>query len=1090
MPDPIQQIRKAVRSTPEYHALRDGTGGSIRVAGIQGSLASFLVGELHTELQRPLLIITADRASAEYLRDDLSVVYGEGRVGYFPPSDHHTGGHYFRATADEFRVDALEKTLRPDPTLLVAEWEALDEPIMERQAFEQQTFTLSKGASYDFQGLIHQLLHAGYTKESAVMQPLEVSVRGGIVDVFPLGVENPIRLEFFGDDLESIRTFSISSQRSLQKLDRIQIPPALTVSESGDHGETLLWNYLSEETLIVWHYVDDILPETDAELTASVPPGAKSSMKTIQDRFTQVFSYRVPSGLSEIDVNFRSTSQSNLRGNLEVFRSQLSAQLSEGYEAYICCENAEQVFRLKRVLDPHANQHIFSQELSLGFTYPAAGLVVYTDHQIYSRYKPRRTFKKFAHEEIPKTVDHLTLGDYLVHQDYGIGIFRGLQKVQQQAGEYECIVIEYQDGDKVYVPLQKFHRVQKYQGTEGTTPRIHKLGSTRWERTKQKSKQAAEEVAGDLVELYGTRHTIEGHQFSQDNEFQLQMESAFLYEETEDQIQTTLDVKEDMESPFPMDRLLIGDVGFGKTEVALRAAFKSVMDSKQVAVLVPTTILSEQHYETFSRRLKRFPVRIAALSRFRTKSEQRELLQALNNGQLDVIIGTHRLLSQDVRFHDLGLVIVDEEHRFGVKHKEKFKQMTERVDVLSMTATPIPRTLQLSLSGARDLSRIETPPKERLPIYTELAHFEDNLLQQVIMREINRGGQVYFVHNRIQTISPIHKRLTTLLPDVKFAVAHGQMKSAHLEQVMYDFLRRKYDVLISTAIIESGIDIPNVNTIIINRADQMGLAQLYQLRGRVGRANRRAYAYLLVPSTQNMTPEARSRLQTLESFTHLGAGFQIAMKDLAMRGAGNLLGLKQSGFINSVGFDLYIEMINKSVQEKQMEQGLQTIPARETVDAEVNTAFDTYIPEEYVTDPDQRIDLYRRLSGATDLDTIDDLAVEIEDRFGPFPPQAENLLESMRIKTLCNELGITRLTVGRERVKGQFIPDEKMHSLINYEEIVPTMLEHSRDRFIPKFIPDEQLQFQLKFQGSQNRLSLLKYYLMQLLDSVKLSNSC
>ncbi|HKJ67672.1 MAG TPA: transcription-repair coupling factor [bacterium] len=1089
MPDPIQKIRTAIRKSSGYAALRTSIDRHLHISGIQGSLAAFLFGELYTECQRPLLLITADRGNAEYLRDDLSVLYGEQRVGYFPHGEHHAGGHYFRATADEFRVDALEKMLSQNPPMLVAERDALDEPIMPRQAFEQQILTLQRGASCDFEGIIRQLLNSGYSRESAVVQPLEISVRGGILDVFPLGVENPIRLEFFGDELESIRTFSISSQRSLQKLERVQVPPALTTHEPTDHGETFLWDYLPKETIIVWHYYDEIFSENDPGESPPDSAGKQAFPSQAQTRFTQIYSFLVPSVSHKIDINFRSTSQSNLRGDLEIFRAELTEQLTEGYEAFICCENAEQVFRLKNVLDPHPNQHIFSQELSLGFVYPEAGLMVYTDHQIYSRYKRRQTFKKFAHEEIPQTVDHLSLGDYLVHQDYGIGIFRGLQKVRQRAGEYECIVIEYQDGDKVYVPLQKFHRVQKYQGTEGTTPRVHKLGSNRWERTKQKSKQAAEEVAEDLVELYGSRHTIEGHQFSNDTEYQLQMESAFLYEETEDQIQTTGEVKEDMESPFPMDRLLIGDVGFGKTEVALRAAFKSVMDSKQVAVLVPTTILSEQHYETFSQRLERFPIRVAALSRFRTYSEQTAILEALEAGELDVIIGTHRLLSRDVEFHDLGLVIVDEEHRFGVKHKEKLKQMTERVDVLSMTATPIPRTLQLSLSGARDLSRIETPPKERLPIYTEIVHLDDGFLTQVIMREMNRGGQVYFVHNRIQTISSIHKRLTTILPDLKFAVAHGRMKSDHLEQVMYDFLHRKYDVLISTAIIESGIDIPNVNTIIINRADQMGLAQLYQLRGRVGRANRRAYAYLLVPSTENMTHEARSRLQTLESFTHLGAGFQIAMKDLAMRGAGNLLGVKQSGFINSVGFDLYIDMINKSVQEKQLEHGLKTIPARETVDAEVNTAFDTYIPGDYVDDPDQRIDLYRRLSGATSLETIDDLAMEIEDRFGSLPSQTTNLLDSMRIKVLCNELGITRLSVGRERVKGQFIPDEKMHGLINYEEIVPTMLELSRDRFIPKFIPDEQLQFQLKFQSGRNQLALLKYYLMQLLDSVKFTNS-
>jgi transcription-repair coupling factor (superfamily II helicase) len=440
-----------------------------------------------------------------------------------------------------------------------------------------------------------------------------------------------------------------------------------------------------------------------------------------------------------------------------------------------------------------------------------------------------------------------------------------------------------------------------------------------------------------------------------------------------------------------------------------------------------------------------------------------------------------------VIFQDLGLVIVDEEHRFGVRHKEKLKQMTENIDVLSMTATPIPRTLQLSLSGARDLSKIETPPKERLPIYTEIASLEDDFIREVIMREINRGGQVYFVNNRIQNIRVLEKRLKTILPDLRFVVAHGQMNSDELERVMVDFLHRRYDVLISTAIIESGIDIPNVNTIIINRADQMGLAQLYQLRGRVGRANRRAYAYLLVPSTHTMTDEARSRLQTLESFTHLGAGFQIAMKDLAMRGAGNMLGTKQSGFINSVGFDLYMEMVAKAIQEKQIDKGLSSVPTKETVETDVSTSFETFIPEDYVPDPDQRIDLYRRISGALTLEELDDISEELEDRFGPTKEESQHLLESMRIKVLCTNLGITRLYVKKDRVSGQFIPDDKMQSVINYEMVVPKMLELSENLFIPKFVPGEQLNFTLKYRDSQNHLNVLKYYLMELYEAVKFS---
>ncbi|MCF7804089.1 MAG: transcription-repair coupling factor [Candidatus Marinimicrobia bacterium] len=1083
MADHLQTILAAVRRSETMRSLSADGGRISGIAGLSGSLTSFVAGELWKQKKSTFLIVAPEQRSAEYLRDDLSIVYGEEIVGYFPKGETHAKGRYFRATSDEFRVDSLEKVLRPEPAIIVAERDALTEPIISRGSFEQRTMEIQTGEEYPFEDLLRNLIDFGYSKESMVTQPLEISVRGGIMDVFPLGAENPYRLEFFGDELESIRSFSISSQRSIDKKSAVKIPPEISGEDPEPETQSYLWDYLPESAVVFWHYYD--------EITAESPDEDKTEpyVANLSRAFNHVYSYKVPPQGNQSVLNFRSNAQESMHGDLEVLQSQISNDLARGHSVYICCENAEQVYRLKKVLEPHEYQYIFSQEISQGFTYPDAGISVYTDHQIYSRFKPRRTFQKFAHEEIPKSVDHLSLGDYLVHQDYGIGIYRGLQKVQQRAGEYECIVIEYQDGDKVFVPLQKFHRVQKYQGTEGTSPTVHKLGTNRWEKQKSRTQQAVDEIADDLVDLYANRHSIEGYAFSEDDELQMQMESAFLYEETDDQIQATEEVKEDMESAFPMDRLLIGDVGFGKTEVAMRAIFKAVSDSKQVAVLVPTTILAEQHYSTFHERFQRFPIRTASLSRFRTKNEQKEILKNLKSGQLDIVIGTHRLLSKDVEFKDLGLIVVDEEHRFGVKHKENLKKMTERVDVLSMTATPIPRTLQLSLSGARDLSKIETPPKERLPIYTEIASFTDEFLREVIMREINRGGQVYFVHNRIQNINVIHKRLSTIMPDLKFAVGHGQMKGHQLEQVMVDFLHRKYDVLISTAIIESGIDMPNVNTIIINRADHMGLAQLYQLRGRVGRANRRAYAYLLVPSTQTMTEDARSRLQTLESFTHLGAGFQVAMKDLAMRGAGNLLGVKQSGFIDSIGFDLYMEMINKAIQEKQIERGMEPISSTETVDAEVNAAFDTYIPEDYVPEPDLRIDFYRRLSGAKSVEEVNEIAGEIEDRFGTPPEPVMNLVESMRVRCLCNQLGIKKLRIKEDRVAGSFMPDEQMQGIINYEEVVPTMLQLSENRFIPKFVPEDQLRFILKYRQYRNQLESIKYFLMQLLETVKFPES-
>jgi len=1069
--------------TPEFQQLSELYSKSIiSLSGISGSLSSFVSAEIWRFQKNNLIVITANQPSAEYHRDDLSLIFGEEVVGYFPQSETHAGGRYFRATSDEFRVDAIEKLLHPSPAIIVTEVSALFEPIMEKRRFQSDVLTVALNQEYDFENLIDRIVNSGYSRESAVTQPLELSVRGGIIDVFPLGAEHPYRLEFFGETLDSVRTFNISTQRSIDKVDSVRIPPAVSGTGNQTEQSAHIWDYFDDSTTLYWFSEEEIFEHEIVQ-----EENNSDDLDLVRDSFQSYLISSLPS--ANTDINFHSSAQDPMRGDIELLQSELDNLLEQQHEIYICCENAEQVFRLKKLLFADEKITILSQELSRGFVFPSAKLAVYTDHQIYSRFRTRRTFQKFAHEEIPRTVDHLSLGDYLVHQDYGIGIYRGLQTVTRGKSEFECIVIEYQDGDKVFVPLQKFHRVQKYQGTEGTSPQVHKLGGTVWERAKKRSREAASEIAEDLVQLYAQRHSVKGYQFSEDDEMQYAMESAFIYDETEDQITATHEVKEDMESPFPMDRLLIGDVGFGKTEVAIRSAFKAVMDSKQVAVLVPTTILSEQHFVTFSERLERFPIRIAALSRFRTSAEQKEILARLQSGELDIIIGTHRLLSKDVKFKNLGLVIVDEEHRFGVKHKEKLKKIVENVDVLSMTATPIPRTLQLSLSGARDLSKIETAPKERLPIYTEIASFDDSFIREVITREINRGGQVYFVHNRIQSIEVIKKRLVNILPDLRFVVGHGQMPGDKLEQVMLDFLHRKYDVLISTAIIESGIDIPNVNTIIINRADHLGLAQLYQLRGRVGRANRRAYAYLLVPSKTTMTSDARNRLQTLESFTHLGAGFQIAMKDLAMRGAGNLLGMKQSGYIDAVGFDLYMEMINEEIQKHQIERGMESLPGGETVDSEVNTLFETLIPEEYVIDPDQRIDFYRRLSAAKSLEEVDELSNEIEDRYGPIPNETNNLIESMRVRVLSSKLGIERLTISKERVRGNFVENDAMQSFVNFDQIVPSMLELSENTFIPKFTPDTKLHFILKYRNHSQQLIVLKYYLKQLLERVKFSNS-
>jgi transcription-repair coupling factor (superfamily II helicase) len=660
----------------------------------------------------------------------------------------------------------------------------------------------------------------------------------------------------------------------------------------------------------------------------------------------------------------------------------------------------------------------------------------------------------------------LSSGDFVVHIDFGIGRYAGLETLSIDEKKRDCLLLIYKDGDKLYVPVEKFNRIQKYIGKDGE-PNLSKLGSSTWEKTKEKTKEALKEMAEELIQLYAERKAKPGYSFSVDTPWQKELESSFIYEETPDQIEAIEVIKKDMEKPVPMDRLICGDVGYGKTEVALRAAFKCVMDGKQVAVLVPTTILAQQHYTTFSERLKDYPVQVEVLSRFKSPKEQKGIIDSVEKGRIDIIIGTHRLLQKDIQFKELGLLIIDEEQRFGVTHKEKLKKFKKSVDVLTLTATPIPRTLQLSLFGAKDMSIINTPPKDRLPIQTSISRFDKELIAEAILREADRGGQVYFVHNRVESINSIYDLLRKLLPELRLAVAHGQMEEKVLEKIMLQFLEGKYDCLLCTNIIESGLDLPNVNTILINRADRFGLAELYQLKGRVGRSNRKAYAYLLVPDFGDLTPQARKRLSAIQQYTQLGSGFYLALRDLEIRGAGNILGPQQHGFIEEIGFDLYCRLLDEAVKEIKGEE------IKKIKETKLEIDLDLFLSPEYIEDSQLRMEIYKKLSEIKKKEEVDNLKIELQDRFGPLPREAQELLEVSEIKLLSQAKEISRLSLRGDRLRIEFDPDKKVgkEEIRKYREELTYPME---------FFAEENLRMELSLEPAENRLEQTKKVLQKL----------
>ncbi len=1074
------------KATELAHLLSSKTESVIQVGGVAGSLRTILLGSIAEQLRRQILIVVADEETAQKNRDDFNLVVGQQHVRLFGGAKRH-GLESDGVTTSVEDVETLRSLLDGHARIIVTHAAALIQRIPNPSILKKQVLTLEREKDYSFTELLRQLTELGFAKNQFVSSLGECSVRGGILDIYPFVGENPLRIEFFGDTVESIREFDATSQRSIKELavasivpDLLNVASGADLDKDGGHQpppvlQSTLLDFLHDNAIIVLE--EPWTLRRIVEEHASAATTSWDDLEKLIEMFTRIH-LSVLGEHTNTWINFETLSQPAINSSIKVLRTQLAELQSKDYSIYITCDTEAEQERLKDLLaelepiaeDEERQLHELEHHLDVarvqfsleaiheGFLFPEGKIAVFTEHQIFNRQKRRGKLRRSRFKGISQRELHeLRRGDYVVHADYGIGRFDGLKKITVRDIEQEVAKLLYEEKDTLYVNLNYINKIQKYASKEGHIPKLTRLGSGEWDRLKARAKKRVKDIARDLIKLYAKRKHAQGFGFLKDTLWQRELEASFMYEDTPDQAKATADVKQDMESPFPMDRLICGDVGFGKTEVAVRAAFKAVMSGKQVAVLVPTTILAQQHFNTFIDRLSKYSTRIEVISRFRTKKEQSEILERMKIGSTDVVIGTHRLLSKDVSFKDLGLLIVDEEHRFGVAAKEKLRQLRANVDTLTLTATPIPRTLHFSLMGARDLSIIATPPRNRLPIVTEIVQYNEDNIREAILREIHRGGQIFFVHDRVNNMDEVIGRLQTILPQVRFRQAHGQMHAHELEEVMLAFLERRFDVLVATKIIESGIDIPSVNTIIINRADRFGMAELYQLRGRVGRANVQAYASLLTPPISVLPRETVRRLQAIEEFTELGSGFNLAMRDLEIRGAGNLLGGEQSGFIESMGFEMYTKVLEEAVGELKEEEFRdlfdQQTAKRETMnEAIVEADVDVRIPEEYMENDNERLTIYRRLFAVMADEQLKEIADELVDRFGKVPEQVGNLFTLVRVRLIASRLGFRKISVSQNGMMIDFPPESEtqFYEAANFQLLMTYISQYKNKRIALK----------------------------------------
>ena len=1017
--------------------------------GLHASARAFilnaLVSRLHTHNKGNVCFIVLDNADdAQYLYADLRTLGNENEVYYFPTLHRRRQGGIDEAMAVQ-RTEVLTTLLgtrkqesgsRIHKPIIVTYPEALAESVPQPDSLQGKTITLSVGEEIAISQLIEMLLELHFQRVDFVYEPGQFAVRGGIVDIYSYAHDIPFRIDFFGDEIDSIREFELETQLSQNKVDRMDIVSA----NSNDGTETLIIDYLPQNTLWIsndfslvrYKYEGTVTNQDTTLLTKAIEQSATIEIGN-KSTFNQYDT-----------ITFDTLPQPTFNKHFDLLTDDLNERIKEGYRIYILAEQVKQTDRLKSIFEDIAhNQNTtpisftaVNSTLHEGFIDRGAKICCYTDHQIFERYHRVTMRSENARRGKAimtlKEINQLQVGDYVVHVDHGIGQFAGLVTTHFNGRSQETIKLVYRNNDTIFVSIHNLHRIAKYKGKDGSTPTISRLGSGAWERMKERTKDKVKEIARDLIQLYATRKQQAGFAFSPDGYMQHELEASFLYEDTPDQAKATLDIKHDMESKMPMDRLVCGDVGFGKTEVAMRAAFKAATDGKQVAVLVPTTVLALQHYNTFKERFRDFPVRVEYISRGKTAKQVKELLADLKDGKIDILIGTHKLVGKQVAWKDLGLLIIDEEQKFGVAVKEKLKALRTNVDVLTLTATPIPRTLQFSLLGARDLSVITTPPPNRYPVQTELITLDDeDIIKEAIQLEMQRNGQIYVVCNRIEMLPRIEQRIHRLYPEARTIIAHGQMPQGEMEKALEDFINYDYDILISTTIIESGVDISNVNTIIIHSAQHYGLSDLHQLRGRVGRSNRKAYCYLITPDRELLTSDARRRLDALTTFAELGAGFQLAMQDLDIRGAGNMLGSEQSGFIADLGYDTYQRILNEAMQELKDELQLDlsfgieqtTRQSDEKLwcnDSQLESDLSLGFPSTYIENIAERISLYRELDSLTNEDALLEYQKRLIDRFGQLPEEAEQLLNVVRLRWLCCKLGIEKVILKQERLSLYF----------------------------------------------------------------------
>ena len=1032
-----------------------------QMTGLVGSSLSFVANSLFKKSELPFLILFSNKEEAAYYLNDLEQLINTEDVLFYPSSYRRT--YQIEETDNAnvlLRAEVLNRiNSRKKPAIIVSYAEAIFEKVVTRKELEKNTLKLSVGDNLSIDFINETLFEYNFKRVDFVTEPGEFSVRGGIIDVFSFSNDNPYRIEFFGNEVDSIRSFDVETQLSVEKLKKISIIPNVENKLLQENRESFL-DYINEKTVLVIQNTEllgqqldklfDKANEAFEKLSKDIQHTKPEELFLNQKQFLKrALDFSVielhANAVFKIDkkVEFHIQPQPSFNKQFDLLLNNLSENHFNGYKNYLCCSNENQASRFHDIfedIDEANHESIRKQYKTMvlplfeGFIDEENQIACYTDHQIFERYHKFSIKNGYSKKQTItlKELTSLSVGDYVTHIDHGIGKFGGLQKIQVEGKTQEAIKLVYADNDIVYVSIHSLHKISKYNGKDGAPPKIYKLGSNAWKTLKQKTKARVKHIAFNLIQLYAKRRLDKGFQFAPDSYLQKELESSFIYEDTPDQVTATADVKADMESERPMDRLVCGDVGFGKTEVAIRAAFKAVDNGKQVAVLVPTTILAYQHYRTFSERLKDMPVTVSYLNRFRTAKQKADTLQKLQEGKVDILIGTHQLVNKNVVFKDLGLLIIDEEQKFGVNVKDKLKTIATNVDTLTLTATPIPRTLQFSLMAARDLSVITTPPPNRYPIETQVIRFNEEVIRDAVSYEIQRGGQVYFINNRIENIKEVAGMIQRLVPGAKVGIGHGQMDGKKLEELMLAFMEGEFDVLVATTIIESGLDVPNANTIFINNANNFGLSDLHQMRGRVGRSNKKAFCYFITPPYSMMTGEAQKRITALEQFSELGSGFNIAMKDLEIRGAGDLLGGEQSGFINEIGFDTYQKIMNEAIDElkenefKDLYQEENDIETKEFVkDIQIDTDFELLFPDEYINNITERLNLYNELSQIKDEVTLQQFEQKLIDRFGALPKPAIALLNSVRIKWKATAMGIERLMMKQGKMIGYFIGDQQ-----------------------------------------------------------------